>query len=213
MGTPEAGKILSQLLLTGQYQAGKAFKYTANWEMQEPQRSRFVDQYLLQNVSTNLLLELTVQTTTNTDRLDFVLTLRNASEMPLQIPGTAYLGQHLFFRNRLGQFARSGETVRYDGPYFMPMPRGIELMPRQAHRLHIQVAIQPVGKIVGAKHLISPQSTVVLATDDYMFDVKSPGPFEVLAMFEAHGKEENHWAGRVVSKPVRIVIPGPPADK
>ncbi len=202
----EASNILSRPLLTEQYRAGLAFKYTAHWEMREPQRSRFIEQYLLQNVSSNLVLELTAQTATNLGRVDFVLTLLNSSGKPVHIPGrTVYLGECLFFRDTQGQFARSGETADYEPP----MPRWVELGPGQTHQFQIRSSVRPAAQTREARHLISPQAAVVLSTEDYLFDIGKPGRFEVLAMFEEHGTGKDHWAGRVVSKPVRIIVPGP----
>lgn len=120
-----------------------------------------------------------------------------------------YLGQHLFLRDAQGRFVRSGEAADYQ-----PLqPTWIEMRPGQTHRIQIRGFVKSATENRGARHLVSPQTTVMLMTDDYMFDIGHAGPFEVLAMFEEHGTRKDYWTGRVVSKLVRIVIPDPPAEK
>jgi len=198
--------LLSRHLLTDRYPAGLAFKYTAHWEMREPQRSRFIERYLLQSVSTNLLLELTAQVATNLGRVDFVLTLRNSSEGALQVQDPAqYVGKHLFLRNAQGRFARSGETF-----YYKPLrPTWIELGRGEVHRIQIRAFVKWAADTTVARHLVSPGAAVVLMTDDCLFDIGQPGPFEVVAMFEGHGTGKDQWSGRTVSRPVVVNLSEP----
>jgi hypothetical protein len=202
--------LLWRHLLTDRYQAGLAFGYTGHWEMREPQRSRFIERYLLQGVSTNLLLELTAQVATNLGRVDFVLTLRNSSERALQVQSPAqYLGKHLFFRDAQGKSARSGETCVY-GPL---RPTWIELGPGKVHRIQIGAFVKSAADTKVGRVVISPGAVVVLMTDDYLFDIGQPGAFEVLAMFEGHGAGKDQWNGRTVSKPLVVHIPEHEANR
>ena len=68
IGTREAHQVLSKHLLAGQYRAGQAIDYAFHWEMAEPQRSRFIEQYLLKNVSEDLVVELQQRASTDENK-------------------------------------------------------------------------------------------------------------------------------------------------
>jgi hypothetical protein len=57
IGTPEAMKTLDRQLLDDNYDILGAFGYTHHWRMAEPQRSRFIERYVLPNLANDLTVE------------------------------------------------------------------------------------------------------------------------------------------------------------
>lgn len=218
IGTPKAHQVLSKHLLTGQYRAGLAVDYTFHWEMGEPQRSRFIEQYLLKNVSEDLVVELQQRASPeeNAGRLDFVVKLRNASERPFRVlDHKFYLGKMLFFSRPDGRFARSAVIVKFH--YHIP-EEWVELRAGQTREYSITVDVRSAGGLGSIDRHVSKDSAVVLETPDMRWDIGKPGRYEVVAMFEAMPLTEmqrkqvqfdNAWSGRAVSKPIQVEIPIP----
>ncbi|MBM4039992.1 MAG: hypothetical protein FJ290_15925, partial [Planctomycetes bacterium] len=219
IATPQAQQVLSKHLLTGEYRAGMAIDYAFHWEMPEPQRSRFIEQYLLKNLSEDLVVELQQVVAPGEDkaRLDLLLTLRNASERPLRvIDREVYLGNMLFLRAVGGPFARSGITIKYD--YNRGPVKWIELGPGQTRQYPIGVRVKPAAEMRARDKAVSRDSTVVLETEDVRWDIGKPGRYEVVGMFEAAPltaeqekavKLDHVWSGRAVSKPILVDVPDP----
>ena len=53
-GTDEASRTLEKHLLAPDYRADMAMMYTSHWQMGEPQRSRFIESYLLRDLTDDL---------------------------------------------------------------------------------------------------------------------------------------------------------------
>ena len=136
IGTPQAHQILAQRVLTkvdSISYAGWAIDYTVHWEMQEPLRSRYIDQYLLQNLSKDLAVEVeqSLSGPQPKGRLSFVITFRNISKNAFHIFDDKYAyGEMLHLRDATGQYlarADTGITINRDQPAIA------ELKPGQPH--------------------------------------------------------------------------------
>ncbi|MHC4478227.1 MAG: hypothetical protein ACYTEL_21525 [Planctomycetota bacterium] len=212
--TPQAHKILAKHLLTSQYNTSLAIDYTFHWEMPEPQRSRFIEQYHLQNLSKDLALELTAkpQQAKGGQRIDFTLVLRNVSDKAYRVPDRqVYLGQMLYFQDQNGLFAGTESTVLY----YIDPTKWVQLAPGDSHKYDIAVRIKAVAQLKNRYRSLSKDASLVADTFDMMFDIKKAGRFNVYAMIEqapftqaqiGHWGFDNPWSGRAVSKPVTVEI-------
>ncbi|MBC8868226.1 MAG: hypothetical protein H8E44_02350 [Planctomycetes bacterium] len=225
IGTQEAHQVLATHLLTGQYRAGQAIGYTFHWDMAEPQRSRFIEQCLLESVSEDLVVELRQQPSPpeSKGQLDFIVTLRNTSQRPFHvIDRKFYLGKMLFFRTPNGQTIRSRLSVKYHyhREWGVDHERGpdewIELNPGQTHQYAITVHVKPAAEIRAFDRGVSEDSVVLLESRDVRWYLGHPGRYEVIAMVEAapltdlqkqQVQFDNAWSGRAVSRPISIDIP------
>jgi hypothetical protein len=221
IGTPEAHEILTRHVLNGISRAGTAFDYTAHWDMPEPQRSRFIGQYLLKNTSTNLLLKLEQKDRPDNARggFDLLLTFRNTSKETLH-----FTDPHSDMRPILYLRDAHGRYLRHDlGPTRCPEPSTyIDLDPGQVHSysLHVNVAVAKPGSRESER---SAGLEVEVIESRDCFAIDSPGRFDVLAMFEAQPLTElareylkvdetwNWWTGRAVSKAITLDIALPTA--
>ena len=201
IGTPEAHQALAKYLLDPRYRANEGIDYAFHWNMAEPARSRFIDQYHLVNLAKELALELTSRVPAGAkDQIEFTVTLKNLSDKPLQLEKhEVYLANLLHFRTSDGHYCRGMETVDYD----LGMPTWLTLAPGATHTYRIE------AKIASADRL-------ALTTRDMRFDLGQPGKFTVVAMLEAPprtpeqlaaAKITDAWSGRAVSKPIEVLLP------
>jgi hypothetical protein len=240
IGTPEAHAVLSRLLLTNWpamrdladapplWTRGLAVMYTSSWNgMSEPQRSRFIAQYLLKNLATNLALELDCKLVARKQavRAEFKFTFRNTGKASYQIPefDDWCLGRLLFVRDPMGTFL----------PYQIPGggDNAIEMVELQPGAAKEFTLFQMIGMGNAdedrRRGLNVPADAVFMAEfagDHYLV----AGEYEVTAMFEverrpdwrkslegqsAEVKERQRatWAGRVASKPLKLKFPLPAA--
>jgi HEAT repeat protein len=118
IGTPSAFKVLDQRLLEDNYGILRSAGYAHGWKMAEPLRSRFIERYLLRNLSKDLSIEVQAASSAEEEgRIDFVVTLRNVSQEIFQIVDRQiYHGDLLFLRSADSQFVRSMQYVDYDAP-------------------------------------------------------------------------------------------------
>lgn len=216
IGTPEAHQILARNKLS----AHLAENYTSHWEMREPLRSRYIEQYLLKNAAKDLVVELeqTPATPPLNDRLDLVIVFRNASDQAffIQDYDHDFPGDMLHLRDATGQFMpRIHSRTMCKG-----QSKNIELKPGQTHRLHVTIDVAAADPQKRMR-----RSTGKLMADvresGHFFDVNAPGRFDVLALFEAEPLTDEQraflkvdqnwkwWTGRAVSKPLSINIASP----
>ncbi len=211
IGTPEAHQILSRNELS----TGLAVDYTSHWEMREPLRSRYIERYLLKNVSKDLIVELqqTSSTPQSKGHLNLVVVFRNATDQAFFIHNHDFPGDMLHLRDATGQF-----MPRIDSRTMCPdQPKNIELKSGQTHRFQVTIDVAAAD---AQKRM--PRSTGQLTANvresGHFFDVNAPGRFEVLALFEAAPLTDEQrtflklepnwkwWTGRAVSKPLSIDI-------
>jgi len=201
IGTPEAHAILTRCLLTPAYFAGLGAGYTSHWNMPEPQRSKFIAQYHLVNVNArDLLVVVAVEPPTRErDRFEFVVTIENFADRPVQLPGQeAYQGDLLYFRDATGCYATREHTAEHKlGPV-----KWLTLAPRQTHTCRIEARIAKTDPLT-------------LETKDVRFELGKPGPFVLQAMVEQQPPSpeapvKNPWVGRAVSPGARLEVPRGP---
>ena len=209
IGTPEALRTLDRQLLGDNYDILRGFKYTHHWKMAEPQRSRFINRYLLPNLSNNLAIEVkALPAADEKGRIDFTVTVKNISRKAFQFRDRQfYQGRMLFLRSADGRFVESIEYVSYD-PL---MPKWIQLKPGQTHSYKFTARLLETPSNLG--HFTD--SPHVLDTGDILFLIDEPGTFEVIAALQdqpmtdewaAENDLSNPWSGRAVSKPIRIEL-------
>lgn len=211
IGTPEAHQILSRNELSTRL----AVDYTSHWEMREPLRSRYIERYLLKNLSKDLVVELerTPETPQSKGFLNLDVVFRNASDAPFFIQTHDFAGDMLHLRDSTGQFLRSVHPR-----HTCPEPsKTIELKPGQTHRLRATIE---VAAIAAQKRMprTSEKPTADVRESDQLSNVNAPGRFDVLALFEAAPLTNEQrtflklepnwkwWTGRAVSKPLSIDI-------
>ncbi len=214
IGTQEAHQILSKYLLTDRYFAGLGINYTFHWQMQEPRRRSFIEQYHLKSISKDLAVKLDAEEVNdaNDQYINFIVVLHNLSDEPLRIlDRQVYRGRMLYFFSDTGQFVRRYEPVEYK----MLPPQFIELVPNSTHRYDIRVYIKRLGEQKLPYWGSAEDATIVLETNDMIYDIAQPGRFKVYAMVEAQPPTkaqieklgfENLWSGRVVSQAVDIKV-------
>lgn len=201
IGTPAAHQALAKYLLDPRYRASEGIDYAFHWNMAEPARSRFIDQYHLVNLAKDLALEVASRVPAGEkDRLEFIVTVTNLADQPVQlVKDPVYLAGLLHFRTADGRFIRSQQTLVYKlGP-----PTWLTLAPGATHTYTITA------------RLIT-ENGLALDAGDIRFDLGKPGKFTVVAMLEAPprtpeqlaaAKIADAWSGRAVSKPIEVRLP------
>lgn len=143
----------------------------------------------------------------------FTITLTNRSQKTLRIPDTGvYYGQMLFMRRPDGSIAKPQELVDYR----RPMPRRIELEPGGSKDFGIDAR---VGDASGRGGFVSESSRLVLESHDILWDLRRPGRFEAIVLYEqptppdGEGADdaEARWTGRAVSRPAAFEVTPPAA--
>jgi len=211
IGTPEALKVLDRRLLGNDYDMDKGFGYTHSWKMPEPQRSRFIEQYILRDLSKDLTVEVKASPVADEKgRIDFTVTMKNVSREAFQVRDRqVYQGELLFLRSTDGPFAKRLVYRRYD-----PLsPKWITLEPGGTHRYKITARLKATFSDPYFRRV--SDATHVLDTGEMIFDIDEPGEFEVFAavqdlpMTDEWAQENalsNPWVGRAVSKPIQIEL-------
>ena len=214
IGTAEAHRILARYEPAD---ARLAVDYTSHWEMKEPLRSRYIERYLLKNLSKSLVVEVEqVAAPTQPDgRVNLVVSFRNSSDEAFHILDNSrdFPGDMLFLRDAAGQY-----PSRIHGRTMCKGQQGyIELKPGQVHRVNATIDVtaaddqKKVPRTTGKLIANVPEA-------GHFFDIATPGRFEILALFEAVpltdegrtflkvDRDWKWWTGRAVSKPLSIDI-------
>lgn len=222
-GTPEAHEILSKYLLSCKYPVESGINYTYHWEMPEPERSRFIEQYHLRNLSTDLQVTLERRAPTEPDATKhvFVVTLKNISSKPFRVrKERVYIGRHLVFRSEDGRYARSAETVMYMAlDVVLPPAAWPELAPGSTCEFEIAVTASRIGQLKGRRWpKLSENAKLFAHTKDMAYDIVSPSRFRVYALYAAqplskkqiqHLGFDNAWSGRAIAEPITVEIKAP----
>jgi hypothetical protein len=235
IGTPEAHAALARILFTNwpamqglddaqtSWPFGLAIDYTSHWKMPEPQRSRFIQDYLLKNLSTNLVLELGYRVVfrKETARVEFSLTFRNNGRNPISIPefDEWCLGRLLFFREPSGTFWPHVRPGGGDNSIKM-----LVLKAGDAKEFKVSELLARSERYRREGYPATPDASLVLDGATGTHFVKEGEDYEVTAMFEVERRPDwripsdgrnqafkdaqgQAWAGRVSSKPVKIKFP------
>jgi hypothetical protein len=216
IGTPEAHKILKGNLQSEDARTELAVMYTSHWEMREPKRSRFIEQYLLKNLSKSLVVKLERQEPEDPveGQITLRLILRNASDDAIHLLAPEDRPFLLYLRDEKQRY-----IPQYRGGTICPGPSNIiELDPGQTHSTTLTVVTAPnTGQVrdASAKVVVGVQGTAD------QFAVSSPGRFEFVALIEAaplNAAQREHlkvddswtwWTGRAVSAPLAVDLEVP----
>jgi len=220
IGTPEAHEVLSKYLLSGKYPVDGGINYAYHWEMSEPERSQFIEQYHLRNLSDDLrvTLERKEPQEPTTTEFVFVMTLKNTSNKPFRVRKARHIGRHLVFRSEGGRYARNVETVTLY--LVLPPEAWRELVPGATCEFEIPVTVSRIEQVKRRwpKKWLSDNAKLVAHTKDVAYDIIKPGKFQVRALFAETPLTaaqvrvlgfDNAWSGRAVSEPVTVEIGQP----
>ena len=249
IGTPEAHAALYENLITKfavpkdpaqvhpYFTQQGQFHYASYWQMQEPLRSGFIARYVLTNLSTDLVMDvsyrrradgqirgLDYQGTNNIVNLEFQLGFSNATELPLVLPDFAdnSLRTMLYLRCSDGTYPNRYRV----GPDPLGRYRNgtLTLLPRTRRTYVVHGVLRPASPSVERTNW----PPFVLQFMNYRHYLTS-GNYSVIGMCEAlprrplpeahrsvpEGKQksmdekagEAGWLGRAVSKPVKLTVP------
>jgi len=212
IGTPQANAALRKYLLTQElFRPEQGFRYAFHWDMPEPQRSQFIDKYVLQNLSAELRVTVRQSEGQTTNQLNFTVAVQNTSSKPLSIlDHQVYVAELLYLRSADGRYARRTQTVDYSPP----MPKWITLAPAQQN----QWAVTLTKRMTNAP---SGKTQWVLESHDVRFELpEGTTQFSAQAMMAAapltpealkalatrDPAVSNVWSGRAVSQPVSLTL-------
>ncbi|HUX15978.1 MAG TPA: HEAT repeat domain-containing protein, partial [Phycisphaerae bacterium] len=176
IGTPQAHAVLARRLLTLEMPSHRAIAYAESWEMAEPLRSRFIEQYLLKSLPGDLAVELKADAAADGQSVTFTMTLRNGGAAAFEIrEPQIYFGQHVYLRTppEHGEYLASLETVRYK----VPMPHWLTLKSKESRDFTFTTKL---GEGVNRDKQRQP----VLKSQDYQWFLPQAGEFAAVAMFE-----------------------------
>jgi len=215
IGSPEANRALACQPWTNWFQVDWAINYTTHWEMPEPQRSRFIQQYFLRSISTNLVLEVQDISSARKSRdlREFELKFRNTSQAPfaLLLPEIAP-DMLLYIRDAQGRIL---PRILHPPDSAMYPPRCVKLEPGGSHDLRARLFLEVAETIRDRGELGAGKVLVVVDGAAVRFDIETLTGLEIVAMFEQpplnqatrsyhkilDGQEA--WSGRVVSAPAK----------
>lgn len=242
IGTPEAHAALSELLVTkfavpkNPAQArpyfttgGGQFDFASYWEMQEPLRSRFIAQYVLTNVSTDLVVDVIYKSLSNAPfgQLEFQIGFSNTTQKPLILPDFAplLLRTMLYLRRSDGTYPnryRAGPDPLDRGnggaSALLPGTRKIYLVQgvlRRASRAFDDWTNWPpfVLEFMNYRYYLTAGDYSVIAMCEAF--PRTPSPEERQAGLTGEKKSvdetagEAGWLGRAVSKPLPLTVAPP----
>jgi hypothetical protein len=231
-GTPDAHAALAECLLTKftipadstqthpYLTRGDQFNFAGYWQMQEPLRSGFIAQYVLTNVSTDLVLDVSYTSSSNGPirTLDFQIGFSNATTNPLILPNFAsdLLRTMLYLRRSDGTYPNRFRT----GPDPLDAPtRGASgLLPGTRKTYLVRGVLRPASAATERTNW-PPFVLEFLNYRHYL----TPGDYSLVAMCEAFarprqlgllpGEEsvnkkaaEVGWWGRAVSTPIKFTV-------
>jgi hypothetical protein len=226
-----AQRALEKHLLVPEFPAGMAIMYSSHWQMPEPQRSRFIETYLLKNLADDLAVSLDARWSNDgpegrtrkpeTARLVVTVTLTNQSERALAVSVPEVCkAMTLQFRAPSGRFAPQAQTVVYRlGP-----PHAKRLQPGGSTSYDAQFELHEGAEALAmTKRLSTEGIKAVLKTSDVEVALSEFCQYQVSAMFEQPPLDKELqkrlaerdaiepgilWIGRAVSKPVEVELRG-----
>jgi hypothetical protein len=144
-----ARRVLEKHLLVPEFPAGMAIMYSIHWQMPEPQRTVFIEAYLLKNLSDDLGVAVDARWTnqppeggtekSEAARLLVTVSLTNKSErvIGVRVP-EIYRAMTLQFRGPSGRFAPQATTVVYR----LAPPHAKRLQPGESTSFDAQFELQ-----------------------------------------------------------------------
>lgn len=210
IGTPDALQVLDKDFLTSTVQAHLAIRYTAHWEMKEPQRSQFINKYLLTNMAKDLVVEVKQDDqATKPGQAKLVATARNTSEAAynmLELKGSFEL---LYARDQAGRMIFDSAPLRIHGPR---AGKKIELKPGQTDSMELTLNVTNDGQ----KYVVEvPETGHRYETTDPQIEflvIKESQPLlPEQRKFMNVNETWPWWTGRAVSKPVEVDLKTIPA--
>ncbi|MBI2060941.1 MAG: hypothetical protein HYT87_14330 [Nitrospirae bacterium] len=217
--TPEAEAALKKILVSDKFNATNGFTYALNGKLKDWEKDAFISQYVLRSTSTELVLSAIVEeeTTGNGQQFVFGVTLHNQSKNPLNLYG----GLSLAVRSNIGHFRRHFQYIYFEQLSALDSdPASHELAVNDKRRFEVHCAARRVSAPKGvalsdsffnSQGLFLYENPGVLA-----HSLGQPGTFQVYFMYELTWRLSEYfrsrlvgkeiWTGRVVSKPVDIVV-------
>jgi hypothetical protein len=201
--TDEARRALDAHLLVPEYRVDLAAMYASHWQMAEPLRSRFIDAYILRNLSKDL--EITVEAVWRkmdatsgsvgndsnrsqaepAQNLVVNVKLANRSKRTLAInAGQPYQAMSLFFRNPSGAYWRPMQLVVYQPP----PPHWLRLQPGDSTSYVVTLELKTDAEsLAKAKRLYTDNgnAAALLTTSDVGAAVPEFGKYKLSAMIAA----------------------------
>jgi len=214
IGTESSHQVLNKFLFMDNYDIRQSLRYIFHWDMKQPQRDCFIEQYHVQTKASKLQIALAV-TKKDSRAYKFSITLTNTSSKPLRLtPHDVYLGDMLIFQDAVGHFCSSDITAHYGLP--PPTAKSYpELLPNGRWKYEIEGEVKRGDG--GSKRACDPaRGSMVFSSNDYMHCLSKPGRYRVYTIyqitpgFEASAKSLGVfgiWHGRLASKPIEVEIP------
>jgi hypothetical protein len=233
-GTEDAKRTLEKYLLAPEYPADMAIGYSSHWQMAEPERSRFIETYLLRDLSRDLAVRVETRwsdagannagagkNVMQEKKLLVTVKLINESDRVLAIPGDQhYRTRCLQFRGPSGTFAPQMQ-MGVHGPIASRWQR---LKPGQSMSFDValQMKVDTTSLATARRNATDPATIhALLSSTDTGFVLSEFGTYKLSAMIvrtplaeeqkkslrERDGIEAGEvWMGRAVSKPVDVEL-------
>lgn len=210
IGTPEAHEVLKKRLLRAEYDTKQSTMYAFHWDMEPAKRNGFIEQYLLQNLATDLSVSLSVKDP-DAQPLVFVVTVRNTSKEDFAVlENPVFRGFMLFFKDAAGTFCQRVETVAYVPPSY----QWKELMPGESLEYEVELRAESASRL-DPRQAPPKDVKMVLMSHDTRVEIRTPGRLTVTAMYAspppsaaaaADRNAKKRWHGRAVSEPLGITV-------
>jgi hypothetical protein len=238
IGDHDATRALEKHLLSPLYPAHLAVTYSSHWEMAEPQRSQFIEKYLLRDLADDLGVSVHARWSDgeaakgaaraadkdNGKKLLVKVTLVNASQRVLAVlVEHQYQTMALHLRGPSGMFVPQSHLVVYG-----PDPgRFVRLRPGESTSFDVALEMKAYDATLAKTHKFMRNAGAIkafLKSPDTGFALSEFGRYELSAMIvrmplvdeqkksirERQGIDPSEvWTGRAVSKPVEVEFHNP----
>ncbi len=226
--TPKARKALKKHLLSERKLGSEGlFRYASCWEISEPERSQFIETYILVDQDHDLAVSAVVdmgEASTAADGATEIpvtvnVQIRNVTDQPLQLRDRqVYQGKMLYLRTEAGFATRMRGYVEYD----MPMPKWTLLQPGETKAYEIRGTFRTLASDEQPSDA-GPDVIWQLKTHDVIFNIPGSGKLEIFVVLDdppvsEKGRAqlnlgpEKIWSGRAVSSPAVLAGRGSDAD-
>jgi hypothetical protein len=212
-GRDAEAALTKYLLMEDRFPAGMAYDYAFWWQMPEPQRSGFLEKYVLQNMLTNLAVRLEAKAGPGADEVTFGVTIKNTSAVPMDLlDDQGWVGDSLYLR--AGERFADKDKRRED----KRPPSWVRLAAGQERRFSAVGKVGGVEQLRGKDRRVTAEVVQMLEVDGTFFylpkgEVRGYAMVTMAGITEeqkkiAGGKADQAWAGRSVSGAVAVAVPG-----